>query len=143
MRNDVTIDMFFDGHREAEGLYAALKSMFDRLPAPPDLRVKKSQIAVRRDEHAFAWVWIPAKYLRGPVAPMVLSVSLPRKDESPRWKQVVQPSSRHYMHHLEVRSEQDLDAEVFEWLTEAWEDAGPDDRTGMTHRDDHPHGMEA
>jgi hypothetical protein len=73
---------------------------------------------------AFAWIWLPGGWLRKPHAEVVLSISLPHHDASPRWKEVVQPSPRAWMHHLEVRGETDLDAEVASWLAEAWGAAG-------------------
>jgi hypothetical protein len=39
------------------------------------------------------------------------------------FKQTVQPSATTWMHHLEVRSELDLDGEVIEWLKEAYRQA--------------------
>jgi hypothetical protein len=58
--------------------------------------------------------------MRGEVAPAVLTVALGRHDPSPRWKEVVHPSPQHWVHHLEVRSVDELDAEVAAWLREAW-----------------------
>ena len=55
----------------------------------------------------------------------MLSVSLPVRDDSPRWKEVVHPSPRAWMHHLELTSVTDVDDEVATWLREAADEAGP------------------
>jgi hypothetical protein len=81
-------------------------------------RTTRSQVAFRR-RRAFAYVWRPAQYLHGTVAPAVLTVVLGRHDPSPRWKEVVQPAPQSWVHHLEVRSTDELDAEVAAWLHEA------------------------
>lgn len=118
------IATFFDGFAESALLFSVVEEMFDRLPSRPELRATKSQIAVRRHGHPFAWIWIPARYLAGDTAPLVLSVDLPRRDESPRWKEIVEPSPGRYMHHLEIVNASEVDEHVFGWLSEAWQDAG-------------------
>ena len=88
-----------------------------------ELRVTKSQVAFRR-RRAFAWAWMPGKILRGRTAPLVLSLALPERDPSPRWKQVVEPAPGRFMHHLELYTTADLDEQVAVWLRRAWEAAG-------------------
>jgi hypothetical protein len=83
------------------------------------VRTSRSQVAFRR-RRGFAYVWRPGQYLHGEVAPAVLTVVLGRPDASPRWKEVVQPSPHSWVHHLEVRSPDELDDEVAAWLHEAW-----------------------
>jgi Domain of unknown function (DUF5655) len=90
---------------------------------PAGVRVTRSQVSYRR-RRAFAWTWLPGRWLQSPGAEVVLSVSLPRRDGSPRWKEVVHPTGRWWMHHLEIRTPADLDAEVAAWLAEAWDAAG-------------------
>ena len=86
------------------------------------IRVTKSQIAFRRNRN-FAWVWMPSQYLKGEVAPLVLSLSFTWRDKSPRWKEIVEPASGKYIHHLELNELMDVDAEVSDWLRKAWEAA--------------------
>ncbi|GAB2673842.1 DUF5655 domain-containing protein [Thalassiella azotivora] len=85
-------------------------------------RVGRSQVAFYR-ERGFAYLWRPGQYLRSPSAELVLSLALPEEVDSPRFKQVVRPSPRHWMHHLELRHVDDVDAEVRGWLVRAWESA--------------------
>jgi hypothetical protein len=89
---------------------------------PLEVRVSKSQVAFHRPR-GFAWVWRPGQYLRNPGAPAVLSIALGRRDPSPRWKEVVHPSRRHWIHHLEVSDVDAIDDEVVGWLREAAERA--------------------
>lgn len=88
-----------------------------------ELRVTKSQIAFRRAK-AFAWAWVPAKHLRrSNLAPLVLTLSFAARDGSPRWKEIVEPAPGRFTHHLELRSETEIDGEVRCWLRQAWEAA--------------------
>jgi hypothetical protein len=61
------------------------------------------------------------QYLARPSAEVVLSIVLDRRDDSPRWKEVVHPSPAHWMHHLEVHDPAEIDDEVTAWLREAAE----------------------
>jgi hypothetical protein len=122
---------FFEGRPESAALFEALRTTIDGL-AETEVRITKSQIAFARPalkasrsrSRPFAWAWVPGRYLRGSQAPLVLSVALDRRDPSSRWKEVVQPTSRRYMHHLELRTVADIDGQVRAWLSEAWEHAG-------------------
>jgi hypothetical protein len=87
------------------------------------MRVTKSQVAFRR-RRGFAYLWLPGSWLARPAAEVVLSVALPRQDGSARFKEVVHPSPRVWMHHLELGSPEELDEEVIGWLREAFESAG-------------------
>jgi hypothetical protein len=114
----LTLVEFFAGWEESRRLFEVLRGAVDEL-GPAQLRVGKSQVAFSR-RRAFAWAWIPGRYLRGEHAPLVLTVSLHRRDASPRWKQVVEPAPGRFTHHLELRAPQDVDSEVRAWLREAW-----------------------
>ncbi len=114
----VTLDEFFSGYEASRRLFDALRGLVESV-GESGLRVTKSQIAFER-RRAFAWAWVPDRYLGGGHAPLVLSVALARRDISSRWKQIVEPSPGRFMHHLELYSAAELDDEVREWLREAW-----------------------
>lgn len=116
----MTLDEFFDGHDESRRLFDAVARAVGSL-GPVDRRVTKSQIAFRR-RIGFAWAWMPEQYL-GRGAPLVLSIALRRRDDSPRWKEIAEPYPGRFMHHLELCATEDVDTEVLAWLTEAWEAA--------------------
>jgi hypothetical protein len=90
-------------------------------------RVGRSQVAFRRSR-GFAFLWRPGQYLTNPAAEVVLSVGLPRRLESARFKEVAHPAPRTWMHHLELHSEAEVDDEVVGWLRDAADAAGPTSR---------------
>ena len=116
----MTLDEFFDGHHESRRLYAAVARVVAGI-GPATVRVTKSQVAFRR-RTAFAFAWRPALYLQRS-APLVLTVALRRRDDSPRWKEVVEPAPGRFTHHLELWNTAAVDDEVGDWLREAWEAA--------------------
>jgi hypothetical protein len=114
----LTLDEFFIGYGESRPIFDALRDVVEAI-GPVELRVSKSQIAFRR-RVAFAWAWIPDRYLRGRHAPLVLSVAFPYRHPSPRWKEIVEPRPGRYMHHLELWSLANIDDEVRQWLDEGF-----------------------
>lgn len=118
----LVVDQFFAGYEPARPIFDALCSAIAEI-GPCEMRVTKSQIAFRR-RVGFAWAWVPARYLRVQVAPLVLTVALRHRDDSPRWKEVVEPAPGRFTHHLELNAIDDIDAEVREWLRRAWSEAG-------------------
>lgn len=73
-----TLQEFFADSPTSRSLFDHLVALLDSL-GPFDMRITTSQIAFRR-RIAFAWAWLPAKYLRGRGAPLVLSIALRRRD---------------------------------------------------------------
>ena len=116
------VDEFFAGSPVGR---AAFDRVADILADVGDCTVTagRSQVAFRR-RRAFAWLWLPGRWLARPSAEVVLSVSLGRHDPSPRFKEVVHPARAHWMHHLELADVSDVDDEVRGWLLEAAERAG-------------------
>lgn len=117
----MTLDEYFQGKDESRRLFESLRRLIETLDEV-EMRVTKSQVAFYR-RRAFAWAWIPGKYLRGKVAPLVLTLSLPFKDPSPRWKEIVEPQPGRFTHHLELHSIKEIDDEVREWVRVAWAEA--------------------
>jgi hypothetical protein len=114
----MTVEEFFAGQEETRGLFETLREAIDAI-GPATLRVTKSQIAFRRRK-AFAWAWMPGKYLHGRHAPLVLTFVFRRRIPSPRWKEIVEPSPGRFTHHLELYSASEIDDEVRDWLRAAW-----------------------
>ena len=117
----MTLDEFLTGYEDSRRLFGDVRAVVEAIGAA-HIRVGKSQISFRR-RRAFAWAWIPDRYLRGTHAPLVLTLSLGHTDASPRWKQIVEPSPGRFTHHLELYVSADIDAEVRACLREAWEAA--------------------
>jgi hypothetical protein len=117
----MTLDDFFAGYAGARPIFDALRAEIEA-SGDVEMLVTKSQIAFRSGT-AFAWAWVPDRYLGGGRAPLVMSVTLSARDASPRWKQVVEPAAGRFMHHLELRSVEEIDDDVREWLRRAREEA--------------------
>jgi hypothetical protein len=114
-------ERFFAGHPLAAELYRHVRSTLEAFGSF-EVRTAKTQVAFRR-RRGFAYLWFPVEWARRPGVEVVLSVSLPREDDSPRWKQVAHPSPCIWMHHLELSGVADLDTEARDWLAEAYEAA--------------------
>lgn len=111
---------FFSGHPDGVAVAAAVVASVDAV-GPHTIRVTRSQVAFRR-RRGFAWLWRPGQYVRSEV-PAVLSVALPVRDGSSRWKEVVQPSPGRWMHHLELSSPDEVDDDVHVWSRRAYDAA--------------------
>ncbi len=113
----MTLDEFFTGYDDSRALFEALREAIEVL-GPAEIRVTKSQVAFYHKK-AFAWTWVPDRYLHGKHAPLVLTLSFRYRDTSPRWKEIVEPYPGRFTHHLELYSPADVDDEVRGWLRAA------------------------
>jgi hypothetical protein len=111
---------FFEGSAEGYEIYRAVERMVAAL-GHAEIRVTKSQVAFRR-RRGFAYLWRPGAYVKSTV-PAVLSLALPYKAMSPRFKQVANPSPGVWMHHMELADTSQLDVEVEDWMRQAFEAA--------------------
>ena len=91
--------------------------------ADVQVRITKSQVAFRR-KRGLAYIWMPGPYLRNASVEVVLSIALGRRDPSSRFKQVVHPTTKQWMHHLEIHDVDDIDDQVVSWIREAAQRAG-------------------
>ena len=108
---------FFAGKPKSLAVYRQVQALLQDL-GPVSVRVSKSQVAFRR-RRGFVYLWNPQQYLPNARADLVLSLALTRHDRSGRFKQVVHPTERIWMHHLEIHDVADIDQEVAAWLREA------------------------
>ena len=93
-----------------------------------DVSVKhdRTQAAfVRRVQ--FAWISLPRR--KSDAGAVMLSVGLPGRMESPRIQFTAEVSPGRWMHHLIIREESEIDAEIKAWLEAAWALVGPGRRT--------------
>jgi hypothetical protein len=118
----LTVEKYFEDREESRSIFDVVRAAVTEA-GPSEMRVTKSQISFRR-RRAFAWVWIPEKYLHRKSAPLVLTLSLTPRDPSPRWKEIVEPYPGRFTHHLELMSPKDVDGEVRGWIRRAWSTAG-------------------
>jgi hypothetical protein len=96
----ITSDEFFGNQATSRQIFDALLDMVNDI-GPTEQRFTKSQTAFFLTR-PFAWVWMPDRYLRGRIAPSVLTTSFPERDLSPSWKEIVEPTPGRFMHHLDI-----------------------------------------
>jgi hypothetical protein len=113
----MTLDEYFNGNDESRRLFDCLRELIETL-GPVEILVRQSQVAFRRDI-AFAYAWMPGKYLHGRGAPLVLTIGFRHRDTSPPWKKVVEAAPGRFTHHMEIHSQNDIDEQVCGWLQEA------------------------
>ena len=120
MAGSVEGEEFFSPDESAVAIYRALAAP---LVAREDVavRVTKSQVAFRA-RRAFAFAWAPGRYVRS-VVPVVVSFALRQPLSSPRFKEVAHSSARVWMHHVELKTVDDVDEEVRAWLSAAYAEA--------------------
>lgn len=118
----MTPEEFFAGHPGALEVFDRVHEVCRGL-GPVEVRVTRSQVAFRR-AHGFAFLWLPGMYLDNPPVDLVLTIALGRHDDSPRFREVVHPSARQWIHHLVVHEPADVDDEVVAWVAEAADRAG-------------------
>jgi hypothetical protein len=111
-------ETFFEGHEKSRQIFDAVCSAVEAV-GPAEIRISKSQVAFRRRK-AFAWVWMPGRYLSGQTATLVLTLSFHSRKASLRWKEIVEVVPGRFTHHLELYSPADIDDQVRDWLQEAW-----------------------
>lgn len=112
-----TVDEFFDGSPSGRAIFDAIAGRIGSF-GNVEMRVSKCQIAFRH-HRGFAYVWLPGRYVRSAV-PAVLSIVLPERLDSPRFKSVVHLAPGKWMHHLELRKPAQIDGEVAGWLRSAY-----------------------
>ncbi len=116
----LTLDEFFAGQVLSRQLFDALRGMLEEL-GPVELHVTKSQIAFRRDK-AFAWVWMPGKYLRGQgCAAGAVRLLCPAGMHPRAGRRSSSRAPGRFTHHLELFAVNEIDDEVRLWLQVAWE----------------------
>ena len=122
VRHALVPEELFDGH--PLGVFA-LRRVQEAVSGFEDvqIRVSKSQLTFRR-KRSFAYLWTPGQYLRNATAEVVLTIALGRHDASRRFKQVVHPTTKHWIHHLEIHDIADIDEQVVGWIREAADRAG-------------------
>lgn len=86
-----SLEEFLGQHAGAKPLFAAVQRAVHQV-GDAKMVVTKSQVAFSRHKN-FALVWIPVQYLQKS-APLVLTILLPRRIDSLRWKEITEPSPR-------------------------------------------------
>lgn len=112
------VESFLAANPVALGAFRAVQQHLDGLGGV-ELRLAATQVSWSR-HRGFAFLWLPRTWLGSRGAAAVLSLALTERVTSPRWKQVVEVRPGLILHHLELASAADVDAEVRAWLERAW-----------------------
>lgn len=113
----MTFQEFLAAHPQSKQVLQALADLIEST-GEFDSKVTRSQIAFC-DDRPFAWAWAPDQYLGPGHAPLVLTLSFPDRQESKRWKSIVQTGKHRFTHHLELHSASDVDDELRGFIEKA------------------------
>jgi hypothetical protein len=116
-------EQFFAGSDLGMAVFGVLDAFVQGLGGA-ELRVAPSQVGWAR-RRGFAFLWRPDQTVLGSRgAPLVLTIALPRRDDTQGWKEVAEVRQGLWNHHLEVHHVREVDAEVMALLSEAYDIAG-------------------
>ena len=121
MTRQGTFRDYLDSHPDSAALLGHLRQAIVAI-GPVEEKESKSQLAFRR-RLTVAAAWAPGQYLGQRGAPLVLTLTFPERDPSPRWKEIVEPKPGAYTHHLELNDPSEIDEQVRVWLQRAYEAA--------------------
>jgi hypothetical protein len=86
---------------------------------PVTREVTKTQVSFGTTRK-FAWVWLPQTYTKKrPEKSITLTFALGRHITHDRIAEAVEPRPGRWTHHVIIEKEEDLNADVQEWLREA------------------------
>ncbi|MBQ2953562.1 MAG: hypothetical protein IJE07_08405 [Clostridia bacterium] len=114
--------LFCLGKLEETALFEAIEERILALCAEASVKHDRTQTAFLRKVQ-FAWLSLPRRKVDN--GALMLSISLPSRVESPRILYAAEVAPGRWMHHLILRTPQELDAEVSAWIEAAWAMIGP------------------
>ena len=110
-------------------LYEAVRDMIFSEYEDVTVKVHKTQISFS-NKHGFAFVSLPYRKVKGcPDVYVILTLGLNRRLEHPRVWQSVEPYPGRWTHHVIIQSEDEVDAQIVEWIREAYQFANEKRRT--------------
>lgn len=108
--------LFFNDRPQALPIYAALDEALAARFGPQTPRVQKTQITYGNPK-VFACVSLPRK--KGE-AGVLVSLGLGRREASPRVAVAVEPYPGRWTNHIPVRTPEEVDAQLLNWVEEAF-----------------------
>ena len=116
--DDVLI--FFNKHPKLLPLYETIRAVINANFGDVRIKVQKTQISFY-NKHLFACVSLPLRKVKGwPDMCLVLTLGLNRKLEHPRAAYAVEPYPGRWTHHILIQNDGEVDAELIEWIKEAY-----------------------
>jgi hypothetical protein len=114
------LEHLFAGRPAALLLFHTIRQYILSL-GPVTVEVMKTQVSFGA-KTKFAWVWLPHMWIKKqPDKSVVLTFDLRSRIDDPRIIQVVEPRPGRFTHHVVIPEEPNLDADVREWIREAYE----------------------
>lgn len=111
---------FFGEHRDALPLYEGLEEQI--LAQIPDVKIKVSKTQITfANRRGFAFVsFNPVRKAKErPEVWMTVTFGLSYRKESPRIDVATEPYPNRWTHHVMVRSPEEIDGELMDWIREA------------------------
>jgi len=117
---DIDEFLFFDKTPGMLPLYEAVRDTICAEFENVTIKVRKTQISFS-NRYGFAFVSLPYRKLKGrPDEYIIFTFGLNHRLEHPRIMEAVEPYPGRWTHHVILRSVDDVDAELKEWITEAY-----------------------
>ena len=111
---------FFDRTPGALRLYEAVRDMISLEFEDVTAKVHKTQISFS-NRHGFAFVSLPYRKVKGsPDVYIILTFGLNRRSEHPRVWQSVEPYPGRWTHYVIIQNENEVDAQIAEWIMDAY-----------------------
>lgn len=114
--------LFCLGKPEESALYESIEAWVLSLCPETDVKHDRTQSAFRRQVQ-FAWLSLPRR--KADAGGLMLSIALPGRMESRRVLYIAEVAPGRWMHHLIIRSADELDADLRDALQAAWALVGP------------------
>ena len=113
--------IFFNQNPGMLPLYQAIESAICTMYTDVHIRVKKTQISFS-NKHLFACVSLPLRKRKDwPKDCLVFTLGLNRRLNHPRVIYAVEPYRGRWTHHILLQTIAEVDAELMEWIKEAYE----------------------
>lgn len=117
--SDQAVERLFAGRPEALKLFCAIRTCIESIGSV-HTQASRTQVSFG-GRTKFAWVWLPQLWVRNrPDTSVTLSFALGRRVDDDRIGEAVQTRGGHWMHHVVIEKESDVDEAVTEWLREAY-----------------------
>jgi len=112
--------LFFDKAPGTLSLYEAVRDMIFSEFTDVNVKVSKSQISFS-NKYGFAYVSLPMRKIKGCSGAYILfTFGLGRKEEHPRILISAEPYPGRWTHHVVIRSADEVDGQIREWVGEAY-----------------------
>lgn len=113
--------MFFQPMPAMLPVYARLREELDRRHPDITAKVGRTQISLR-NRYVFAAASLPWRRGKGwPAEYLLLTFGLAQRRQSPRIAAATEPYPNRWTHHVLLTRREDVDAQVLEWVEEAYQ----------------------